>query len=443
MLVRLSQEAKKHEEKNVFIMSPRFMPLSPPDKGSRILSPDVLSFVDSNDPHSKLTDIENIAPLSTLLGRTITGDREALTKLFMRLSGADSAFTKAKYDQMKNPISGQTDQFNYKDSNNRVFNQHFQRQPTDTGSSFMKLTDGDIGNSADDNHAKRIERHTSEKQGSSGKKRSVGAEEELLNNLFHQLYKSMTQRQLDEMLRNGYAFLTSKQLLNFYGEDSPAGPESFNISEYAELDEIDREEALLSVFTDISSDMYYNRSKREAIVGNASVLAPLIASPLSNTPIILHPLVLSPLILTPSVLGPLVLSPSVFAPFVLSPFVMSSLIVSPGVGDPVILSPLVLFPIILSPLVMTPFVLSPILLAPLVLSPLILDPLILSPYVLTPIVLSPLVLSPLILSPSVLSPVVHSPIVSGAKVMAPDFASPHIKSVKRNFKSIASPSMLS
>jgi len=413
MIIELNRQAKNQEEKNQFIFSPRFMPLSKPDKGARFLSPDVLSLADDHQNSSVLAPIDNIAPLSSMLGSAIVGDRQSLMKLLMKVSGAQNRFFEAKDTQF------------------RVLHRNMEDKR------YEPLGGASIDQSQSKS-SRNVRQVPQSKQNINNQSKTLEFEENELNKLFRQLYGSMSPSQMDEMAQRGFTFMAPKQLNRFYGSNSLNI--TFNTSQYASMDELDREEALLSFFSALGAR---NRSKRAAVVLGASVLSPFIATGLVLTPIILHPLVLSPLVLSPSVLGPLVLSPSVFAPFILSPGVLDALILSPAIGDPLVLSPLVLFPIILSPVLLSPFILSPLVLVPVVLSPLVLDPLVLSPYVLSPIVLSPIVLTPLILSPSVLSPIVKSPLVSGAKVLAPDFASPHVQSVKRNFTMFASPSMLS
>jgi len=384
-IVELNRQVKfekTQSSNNNFVFSPRFMPLTKPDQGSRFFSPDVMSLVDDNESSTIISSDNNIAPL-----KIQKGDRKSLLNLFMKVSSAETKFNQLKRSQ------------------SRVL-----RNKSQGGAGI------------------ETERPLN----------TLELEEKELNRLFKQLYKTMKPSQIDDMVQHGYTFMTPKQLNRFYGPNSLNI--TYNTSQYDVMDSLDREEALLSLFSDIGSR---KREKRKAVVLGSSVLSPFIATGLVETPLILHPLVLSPLILSPSVLGPLVLSPSVFAPFVLSPLLLGGAYLSPGVGDPLILSPLVLFPIILSPLVLTPFVLSPLVLTPVVLSPALLTPLILSPLVLSPVILSPIVLSPLILCPTVLSPIIKSPVVSGAKVLAPDFASPHIQSAKHNVTVFASPSMLS
>uniref|UniRef100_A0A915KEC7 Uncharacterized protein n=1 Tax=Romanomermis culicivorax TaxID=13658 RepID=A0A915KEC7_ROMCU len=371
-LTRETPSSVKNDE-NAFILSPRFFPVSRPEKGRRLLSPDIFSFDHDSTKKKSIIDAENIAPMDKLFDAALVeGDRRSLKRFIMRLSGAEEKLKK-------------------------------------------KTT----------------------------MRASISKNDKKLNNAFRRLYESVHADQVDELARNGYAFLTKKQMQIFYGGKRPIVDSYYgNATLRSQMHKIvDKRDALVRYFKSAANGEGL-RSKR-AVIGNASVLAPFILAPQAANPIILHPLVLSPLVLSPSVLGPLILSPALFSPLVLSPSVLGGAVLSPLVGDALVLSPLVLFPIILSPLLLSPLILSPLLLTPIVLSPLVLSPVILSPLVLSPVVLSPVVLSPLVLSPGLLSPLVHSPVASGVKMLSPELMSPSVHSPKTNYTVVMSPSILS
>jgi len=384
MLRQLDLQAKNSKYENNFILSPRIMPITAPDKGNRFLSPDLFSLVENNDPK-----FDNILPLWKSLGyQTTAKDRQALTNLFAMLSKTEHKLAE-KF--LNSPLN--TD---------------------DTVNNGNRSFDGTV---IQENAYKLIK-------------------------TFHQLYKSVNPSQIGDLTNQGYAFMTQKQIQNFYCSNRTIINDKLCqiAAEYSNMTAADREASLLSHFLSIGTR---NRSKRAPVVFGSSVLAPLVGSGSVLSPAILHPAVLSPLILSPSVLGPIILSPSIFSPVILSPNVLGGLYLTPVLADPVVLSPLVLFPIILSPIVLSPFILSVQLFVPVVLTPILLSPLILVPHVLSPVIKSPLVLSPGILSPDLLSPLIDSPIINGAKVLSPELASPHFRSDKYNFTSIASPSILS
>jgi len=186
---------------------------------------------------------DNVLPLKHIFGSKTKGDRRSLINLFTKISGAEKKMKEIRRQSLSMENS-MPDQLKFQNVENQL-NQHF-----------------------------------------------------------HQLYKSIRPHQIHDLTNHGYTYMTPKQLEKFYGPNSMVGPAPFNATELINMDDLDREAALLSLYSSIgSSQLRRNRSKRAPIVLGSSVLMPIIGSPSVLSPLVLHPLVLSPLILSPSVLG--------------------------------------------------------------------------------------------------------------------------------------------
>ncbi|EPB67215.1 hypothetical protein ANCCEY_13693 [Ancylostoma ceylanicum] len=227
--------------------------------------------------------------------------------------------------------------------------------------------------------------------------------------IFTNLERNFNQKQKKDMKKRGFTFLEKNQLRQLHQEQGlakHANDIDFDIHEYGNRTDSEREESLWLRIAEIAANGTKTRSKRQ--ITWLSVLKPTVLSPYMFSPVF-----------GLTVLGPCVLSPSLFSPLLLNPAVLSPYVLSPAVGMPFILSPYLLSPYVLSPLVMAPFILNPYVLSPNVINPYVLSPLILSPTVLCPDVISPMVLGGAILSPGVLSPSVLSKSFLMATVLSP------------------------
>ncbi|KAK5979261.1 hypothetical protein GCK32_000648 [Trichostrongylus colubriformis] len=260
---------------------------------------------------------------------------------------------------------------------------------------------------------------------------------------FEELDRLYTEKQKDDLDKQGYAFLTTKQLDVVYGPASP-----YNKSDSHQLFK-----SLLRMHDDphhlIENNIRALAEAKKFRRRQGIELMPFVLMPLTfagaalSAPVVLSPLVLSPITLSPAVLGPIILSPWVFTPLTLSPRVLAPLILNPLVFSPILLSPLVLHPLILVPGVFNPVTLSPMVLSPLILSPQVFTPVTLSPLVLSPLIYNPMAGSPLVLSPFLLSPIICSPQFLFAVVLSPYALSPIIQSKLIASEVILSPSWMS
>ncbi|KAK5979264.1 hypothetical protein GCK32_000651 [Trichostrongylus colubriformis] len=259
---------------------------------------------------------------------------------------------------------------------------------------------------------------------------------------FEEVDRLYTEKQKEDLDKQGYAFLTTKQLDVVYGPASPYNnSKSYQLFKSLLRRHDDPHHLIENNIRALAEAKKFRRRLKQIVLA-PMVLVNLFAAALS-TPIILSPLVLSPITLSPAVLGPIVLSPWVFVPLTLSPRVLAPLILNPLLFSPIFLSPLVLHPLILVPGVVNPVTLSPLVLSPLILSPQVITPITLSPLVLSPLIYNPMVASPVFLSPLLLSPIICSPQFLFALVMSPYAFSPIIQSKLIASEVILSPSWMS
>ncbi|VDN24130.1 unnamed protein product [Gongylonema pulchrum] len=262
--------------------------------------------------------------------------------------------------------------------------------------------------------------------------------------VFAQISRTLTSKQLLELNTTGFSVLTPKQRQMVYGIESPySDPKKLKF--FQSLDENQIHQHLIDDIRRLSRvDSRVIRRKRQARVLSPSLLNAVIFDPgaVSN-PSILSPVLLSLILFSPSIFGVGVLSPWLFLPVILSPRLMAPMILSPKALTPWILSPLLMNPIILSPACMLPLILSPTVLSPSILSPTLLSPRILSPLVLNPLIYSPTAVTAAIASPFLLSPAIWSPTYIAFHLFSPKALSPLINSTGKGVSLYFSPTIFS
>ncbi|VDO36262.1 unnamed protein product [Haemonchus placei] len=368
------------------------------DKTLKLLSPRFLSIVPEEDPDDLVSsEVERTLSLPNLVKALPNKDQEAWLDFIVEAAGVSDAIdmTEKKQQQMREEGS---------------------RGPDGTPLYFTKKNVTDIFG---DTERRKIE-------------------------TFEELDRLYTKSQREDLDKQGYSYLTLKQLDVIYGPNSP-----YNKSDshrlFRKLRRLhDDPHHLIEHDIRALAEAKKFRVRQKDIALSPFVLTPLTgAGAALSTTVVLSPLVLSPITLSPAVLGPIILSPWVFVPLILSPRVLSPLIVNPLIFSPIILSPLVLHPLILVPGVFNPVILSPLVLSPLILSPQVFTPIVLSPLLLSPLIYNPMAGSPLVLSPFLLSPIICSPQYLFAVVLSPYALSPLIQSKLIASEVILSPNWLS
>ncbi|KAL3984792.1 Moulting cycle family protein [Acanthocheilonema viteae] len=258
--------------------------------------------------------------------------------------------------------------------------------------------------------------------------------------VFENLTRSLTSKQLMDFNTTGFSMLTPKQLIMLYGPQSPLN-NSKALDFFMSLSEDDMHRHLINDIRDMAK-MHSSlkiRRKRQTIL-SPSAFVDSIFTPLTS-PFILSPAAFSLVLFSPSYFGTAVLSPAVFLPTLLSPLLLSPAVLSPSALSPIILSPLVISPGILSPGAIAPSILSPSILSPSIASPSVLSPAIMSPFVLNPSILSPAALTALVASPFAFSPSFFSPAYITAVIFSPNAFSPLFNSTGKAVTLLFSPSV--
>lgn len=224
---------------------------------------------------------------------------------------------------------------------------------------------------------------------------------DILTNVIGDVFKILTENQVNKLNDEGFTFLSGYQLDSIYKERKNSL--QFDIEEYNRKTDEEKYSLLYQEILNLASGR--QRVKRDKVGGNngVTILSPYLGGTTLTT-YLLSPTILSPSSFSYLILGPLVLSPYIFSPYIFGPFILS-----PEVLTPFIFSPFAIAPTVLGPAVLSSNIFSPVVLAPYILCPTVLNPTIFSPSALSPTVLSPGVLSPSIFSDSVLSPSVLSP----------------------------------
>ncbi|CAD5210614.1 unnamed protein product [Bursaphelenchus okinawaensis] len=407
------------EDKNMKLVSPRFLGLVPEEKQDNeisLISPSLFSLHDQGE------GIENLTSLPNLLKGFSKKDQQLWLDIIMEAAGVNDESEKLEQD---------------------VHDFEFNK----TRSAMTNITN-------------LVDEHGTPYYATKENVTQMGTSPEYVE-MFEKLHQNYTKDQLREMNTTGYAILNKHQIELLYGPESPhSDPETYKRlmqmtedqihhhlhKDFEVISQHDRLEIDQQKFRQ-AQQAEHRRKKRQLLPG--IVLSPVLNTPvvlsplLASQPFILSPVVLTPLILSPSVFGAIILSPWLFVPVILSPRILGALVLSPFAFSPLILSPFALHPAVLSPGIFSPIVLSPFLLLPLILSPQVFTPIILSPLCLAPVILTPMVGSPLILSPFVLSPIIASPLGLSALVLSPYALSPVIWSPLIVFVAILSPSWLS
>uniref|UniRef100_A0A1I7VR83 SAM domain-containing protein n=1 Tax=Loa loa TaxID=7209 RepID=A0A1I7VR83_LOALO len=258
--------------------------------------------------------------------------------------------------------------------------------------------------------------------------------------LFENLTHSLTPKQLMDFNTTGFSMMTPKQLIMFYGPQSPLN-NSKALDFFMSLNEDDMHRHILSdirKMAKIHSSLKIRRKRQNVLAPSAfttNILNP------GGAPSVLSPSAFSLTLFSPSVLGLAVLSPGAFLATILSPSIISPAILSPVAFAVLILSPFSLNPGILSPAALAPSILSPNALSPGIVSPSVLSPAIMCPFVLNPSIFSPSALSALIASPFALSPSFFSPSYIAAVIFSPSAFSPSFNSTGRGVTVLFSPSI--
>uniref|UniRef100_A0A1I8E8K9 Uncharacterized protein n=1 Tax=Wuchereria bancrofti TaxID=6293 RepID=A0A1I8E8K9_WUCBA len=260
--------------------------------------------------------------------------------------------------------------------------------------------------------------------------------------LFENLTHSLTLKQLMDFNTTGFSMMTPKQLMMFYGPQSPLN-DSKALDFFLSLSEDDMHRHILNDIRNMAkmnSSLKIRRKRRQNILiplsFNNSTFYPI------TKPSVLSPVIFSPVLFSPSIFGATLLSPNAFLPTLLSPALLSPAILSPSALSPIILSPLVISSGILSPGALVPTILSPSALSPGILSPSILSPVIMSPFVLNPSIFSSSILTALVASPFALSPSFFSPSYGSALIFSPYAFSPLLNSTGKAVTLLFSPSVV-
>ncbi|CAD5213604.1 unnamed protein product [Bursaphelenchus xylophilus] len=407
------------EERNMKLVSPRFLGVVPEEKKDddiSLISPSLFSLHDQGE------GIENLTSLPNLLKSFTSKDQQLWLDIIMEAAGVNEESERLEQNLIDIELNK-------------------------TQASMTNITN-------------LVDEHGVPLYATKENATELGASPEYIA-LFERIQTNYTKEQLREMNTTGYTVLQKHQIEMIYGPDSPHA----NATVYNRLMNMTKEEIhehlrkdfdLIAKMDDFQIDqsqfersqhVSHSRRKKRLLPGvilSPVSFTPLIANPLvASQPFVLSPIIFTPLILSPSIFGPIVLSPWIFTPLILSPRILGVIVLSPFMFNPLILSPFALIPAVLSPGLFTPIILSPLLMVPFILSPQVFTPIILSPLCLSPIILNPLVGSPLILSPFVLSPVIASPMALGALVLSPYALSPVIWSPLIVFAAVLSPSWLS
>ncbi|CAD5213602.1 unnamed protein product [Bursaphelenchus xylophilus] len=406
------------EERNMKLVSPRFLGVVPEEKKDdeiSLISPSLFSLHDQGE------GIENLTSLPNLLKGFSSQDQQLWLDIIMEAAGVNEESERLEQDinEINKTRSLMTNITNLVDENG-------------TPLYATKENATELGMSPE-----HIE-------------------------MFEKFHTNYSKEQLREMNTTGYSILKPHQIEMIYGPNSPYADAAvynrlMNMTEeqirdhlhddFQRLAELEHFKIDENEFAKSQTNHHDRRKKRQLLSG--LILSPvsftwLVLNPLlASQPFILSPVIFTPLILSPSLFGPIILTPWIFVPLVLSPRILGAIILSPFMFNPLILSPFALHPAILSPGLFTPLVLSPLLMVPFILSPQVFTPIILSPLCMSPLILNPMVGSPLILSPFVLSPIIASPMALSALVLSPYALSPVIWSPLIVFAAVLSPSWLS
>ncbi|OZC08349.1 hypothetical protein X798_04702 [Onchocerca flexuosa] len=261
--------------------------------------------------------------------------------------------------------------------------------------------------------------------------------------LFENLSYSLTPKQIAEFNTTGFSMMTSKQLMMFYGPQSPLN-DSKSLEFFLSLSEDDMHRFLLNDIRKLASkhSSLKLRQKRQNILHPTALTTSNLATSALQLSV-LSPSILTLSLLSPSILGITLLSPSVLFASFLSPSALSPSILSPGAMGIILLSPSAFNPSILSPGALTPAILSPSAFSPRILSPSILSPALLSPSCLNPSAFSSSAHNIVVLSPSCMSPSYWSHSFHNSVILSPSFNSPSFNSSSEGNTVIFSPSLAS
>ncbi|KAM3717602.1 Serum response factor-binding protein [Dirofilaria immitis] len=259
--------------------------------------------------------------------------------------------------------------------------------------------------------------------------------------LFENLTYSLTQKQMAEFNSTGFSMMTPKQLMMFYGPQSPLN-DSKSLKFFMSLNEGDMHRLLISDIRKMAEkhSSLKIRQKRQSIL-TPSAFTTSVISPSAGGLSVLSPSAFSLTVLSPSVVGPSILSPGAFLATILSPNLLNPAVLSPVAFAALILSPFILNPGVLSPAALAPSVLSPSALSPGIVSPSILSAAIMSPFALNPSVFSPSALGALVASPFALSPSWFSPSYLSMVLFSPSAFSPSFNSTGKGVTVLFSPSV--
>uniref|UniRef100_A0A7E4VJ09 Uncharacterized protein n=1 Tax=Panagrellus redivivus TaxID=6233 RepID=A0A7E4VJ09_PANRE len=396
------RNASEYDEKQLNIMSPRFLSVTEEDPETQVddvnmLSPSILSL------HDRGRGLEKTLSLPNLMKGFTGADQQAWLDLIFEASGVDENIQKAK-----DALTAQEFQISRK--------KRYEEKMVDEKGEPLYFTKETAREKFGDDVVKRID----------------------LQEKVSKLYTKAQQRDINE---TGFTMMTPEQLHIAYGSDSPHN-NSAMIKLYENRTKESLHDQLIQEIHALALMDEHPRHKR-AVLAPTAFATILFNSAAASDPLILSPLIFSTIVGSPIWYGPAILSPWWFIPLILSPRTLSPAILNPFGFVCVILSPLTLHPIILSPGIFNPFVLSPLLMTPLILSPQVFTPLILCPLVMSPFILNPGVGTPLVLSPFVLNPVILSPLTLFALVLSPNALSPVIMSKLFLAEIILSPSWLS
>ncbi|CAG9535778.1 unnamed protein product [Cercopithifilaria johnstoni] len=281
--------------------------------------------------------------------------------------------------------------------------------------------------------------------------------------VFENLTRSLTPKQLMDFNTTGFSMMTPKQLVMVYGPQSPLN-NSKALDFFMSLSEDDMHRHLLNDIRNMAkvhSKLKIRRkreSSREEPDGlersrvrrgprgrkeceKCRTTTPAPEDIFDVSPAVLSPAMFSLTLFAPSIFGASILSPSAFLATLLSPKVLSPAILSPAALAVLVLSPFALNPRILSPGALTTSLLSPSALSPDILSPSVLSPAIMSPFALSPSIFSPSALSGLIMSPFAFSPSYFSPSFISAMIFSPNAFSPSFNSTGQGVTVLFSPSL--
>uniref|UniRef100_A0A7E4USQ1 Uncharacterized protein n=1 Tax=Panagrellus redivivus TaxID=6233 RepID=A0A7E4USQ1_PANRE len=396
------RNASEFDEKQLNVMSPRFLSVSEKDTSDdddiNMLSPSIFSLHDTGK------GLEKELSLPQLLKGFAGADQQAWLDLIFEASGVDETIKEAK-----KALTPQKFQVNQKKS--------YQETMIDENGEPLFFTKESTREKLGDETAQNYE-------------------------VVEELIKTYSKRQQRDMNETGYTMMTDDQLQLIYGEDSPHN-NSLMIELYSNRTKESLDEQLISEIRALAKLNGTERHKRDIVLSPVLFGAFINAPAAVSQPLILSPLLFTAIVGSPIMMGPAVLSPWVFIPLILSPRTLSPAILTPFIFTPVVLSPITLHPFVLCPGVFNPFILSPFVLAPLILSPQVFTPLILSPLVMAPFILNPGVGTPLVLSPFVLNPVILSPLTLFALVLSPNALSPVVMSKLYLSEIVLSPSWLS